>query len=659
MFYTRTGVPVKPGGARPITRAVATVLTEYSEPSLEPDETFDRLAQLTAKAVGASAAFVSLADCGADEIVFAGITGLPEISAGQRMTLSQTICRHVVAAGAPLVIGDTASDPLACDEATIHALGIAAYLGVPLRAATGEVIGALCAVERTSRPWSHAHVEIAEGLAAAVMTELELRTSAAAAFRQANERRAIVEAALDCVVTMDEHGLVREFNPAAERTFGYTREEAIGRRLAELIVPPELRDAHEAGLRRYLATGEASVLGKRIELTAMRADGSVFPVELSIARLEADGEAMFVGFIRDLSELHAAEDRYRNLIEKMPLVTYMNSVDDEFEALYMSPQLEDLLGYSAEEWQASPGLARDGVHPDDRERVTEIARAARAEGTPTRAEFRFIARDGRVVWVLDHTIPVYDAAGGIVCHQGFLLDITERKQLEEQLRQSQKMDAVGQLAGGIAHDFNNMLTAISGYADLLAASFDGSDPRAADVEQIRKAAGHAAVLTRQLLSFSHKQVLLPQRLDVNEVVRGLESMLTRTLGGHVQFVTALEGEVVPVEADPDQLAQVVVNIALNGRDAMPDGGSLRIATGTVERESRRFAAVEVTDTGTGMDEETRARVFEPFFTTKGKGKGTGLGLATAYGVVDQSGGRIEVESTPGCGSTFRVLLPAA
>ncbi|HUH16194.1 MAG TPA: PAS domain S-box protein [Gaiellaceae bacterium] len=638
---------------------MTTVLTDRSQPHPDSDATFDRLAQLTAKAVGASAAFVSLADCAEDEIVFAGITGLPEVVPGQRKTLSQTICRHVVASGAPLAVGDTVSDPLARDEAGLHELGIGAYLGVPLRTASGEVIGALCAVERTARPWSDAEVEIAEGLAAAVTTELELRAAAAEACRQADERRAIVEAALDCVVTMDEHGLVREFNPAAERTFGYAREDAIGRSLADLIVPPEFRDAHEAGLRRYLATGESSVLGRRIELTAMRADGSVFPVELSVARLEIGGEAMFVGFIRDLSELHAAEDRYRNLIEKMPLVTYMNSVEDHFEALYMSPQLEGLLGYSAEEWQASPELARTCIHPDDRERVDEIARVARAEGTPTRAEFRFIARDGRVVWVLDHTIPVYDAAGAIVCHQGFLLDITERKQLEEQLRQSQKMDAVGQLAGGIAHDFNNMLTAIGGYADLLAASFEAGDLRADDVEQIRKAAGHAAVLTRQLLSFSRKQMLLPQRLDVNQVVRDLEAMLARTLGGDVRLVTELDCGVAEVEADPDQLVQVVLNIALNGRDAMPDGGSLTIATHAVERESRPFVAVEVSDTGSGMDEETRARVFEPFFTTKEKGKGTGLGLATAYGVVDQSGGRIEVESEPGSGSTFRVLLPAA
>ena len=288
-----------------------------------------------------------------------------------------------------------------------------------------------------------------------------------------------------------------------------------------------------------------------------------------------------------------------------------------------------------------------------------LARDAREQGIPTRSEFRFIARDGRIVWVLDQTIPLRDEAGTIVCHQGFLLDITEQKQLEEQLRQSQKMEAIGQLAGGIAHDFNNMLTAISGYAELLAYSFDEDDPRAEDVDQVRKAAAHAAALTRQLLTFSRKQVLLPQRLDVNHVIRDLEPMLARTIGAEVELKTSLEDGLALVETDPDQMAQVVVNIAINGRDAMPSGGVLTISTSTLDSDAGAFIAVEITDTGTGMDEETRTRAFEPFFTTKDTGKGTGLGLATAYGVVSQSGGRIEIDTVLGEGSTFRVLLPAA
>jgi PAS domain S-box-containing protein len=465
---------------------------------------------------------------------------------------------------------------------------------------------------------------------------------------------------------MDQEGIVREWNPAAERTFGWTREEAVGRILGELIVPEELRQRHQEGLARAASTGESRIMGQRLRLPALRKDGSTFMSELTITKLERGGRTFFTGTLRDLTEIiqaeeqkAAAEMRYRSLIENIPLVTYMNSVETPVTSLYTSPQIEPLLGYTQEEWEANPDLAHDRVHPDDRERMQKLAREARDRGISTQTEFRFIARDGRIVWVHDQTSPVRDEKGTIVSHQGFLLDITEQKQLEEQLRQSQKMEAVGQLAGGIAHDFNNMLTAITGYAELLAYSFDEGDPRADDVEQVRKAAAHAAVLTRQLLAFSRKQVLLPQRLDVNEVVRGLESMLARTLGAEVELRTSLAKTLASVESDPDQLAQVVLNIALNGRDAMPAGGCLTITTSDVEREGGPFVCVEVTDTGTGMDEEVRSRVFEPFFTTKDTGKGTGLGLATAYGFVSQSDGRIEIESALGQGSTFRVLLPAA
>jgi PAS domain S-box-containing protein len=559
------------------------------------------------------------------------------------------------------VIPDTLADPLAQNEATIRELGIGAYLGVPMRTGDGEVLGVLCSIDRHARDWSGAQIEVAEGLAAAVVTEIGLRSTIAVAARQAEERQAIVASALDCIVTMDAAGIVRDFNPAAERTFGYPSEEAIGRLLGDLIVPPDFRELHARGLRRYLETGESKALGKRLTMTAMRSDGTTLPIELSIAKVEGP-QPLFVGFIRDLTEtmaaeeeLRAAEDRYRSLIENIPLVTYMNSVETPFSSIFMSPQIESLLGYTPDEWAADPDLAVTGIHPDDRERIVALGREAREQGVPSRSEFRFIAQDGRTVWVLDQTIPVRDASGSIVSHQGFLLDITEQKQLEEQLRQSQKMEAIGQLAGGIAHDFNNMLTAITGYAELLGYSFAEGDSRLDDIGELKRAAAHAAGLTRQLLAFSRKQTLLPQRLDANEVVSGLEPMLRRTIGDQIEITLELEPGLAQVEADPDQLTQVVLNIALNARDAMPEGGRLTISTSAVDAG----VAIVVSDTGTGMDEETLEHIFEPFFTTKDTGKGTGLGLATVYGVVSQSGGRIEVESQPGAGSTFRVLLPRA
>nr|MBA3348157.1 hypothetical protein [Actinomycetota bacterium] len=216
-----------------------------------------------------------------------------------------------------------------------------------------------------------------------------------------------------------------------------------------------------------------------------------------------------------------------------------------------------------------------------------------------------------------------------------------------------------QLAGGVAHDFNNMLTAINGYAELIGMSFEDGDPRLDDVDELKRATGHAAALTRQLLLFSRNQVLQPRRLDPNESVRELERMLRRTLGEQIELHTDLAADVGAVEADPDQLAQVVLNISLNARDAMPAGGRLSISTRNVELPAGAHVEIAIADSGTGMSEETLRRIFEPFFTTKDVDKGTGLGLATAYGVVRQSGGSIEIDSELGRGSTFRVLLPRA
>jgi PAS domain S-box-containing protein len=344
--------------------------------------------------------------------------------------------------------------------------------------------------------------------------------------------------------------------------------------------------------------------------------------------------------------------------------------------VYASPQVEPMLGYPAEEWMTNPELLATIVHPDDRERVLSEASHLRSTGEPLRDEYRYVRPDGSIVWVQDETYVVRDDAGEPQCVQGYLLDITERKlaeeerdRLREELHHAQKLEAVGRLAGGVAHDFNNMLTAIKGYSELLLNGLEPGSPQRAEAEQIHRAAAQASALPRQLLAFSRKQVLEPRLIDLNEVVSESADLIKLLLGADVEFVASPLARPAAVVADPSQVEQVLINLATNARDAMPGGGTLTIATRTVEIDGRaareheaaagRFVVISVSDTGEGMDPETLAQVFEPFFTTKGPGKGSGLGLASAYGITRQSGGFILARSEPGTGTTFDVHFPLA
>ncbi len=370
---------------------------------------------------------------------------------------------------------------------------------------------------------------------------------AAEAGRVESEARkgALLDAALDAIVAIDPEGRITEWNPAAERIFGWSRSEALGRPIVDTIIPPSLRDRHRRGFTRYHATGESTILGRRLQLTGLRANGSEFPVELTVLRVPLPGPPSFSAFLRDL---------------------------------------------------------------------------------------------------------------------------TDARRMEEQLLQAQKMESIGRLAGGIAHDFNNLLTAISGYADLARES-PGLDPAVVrDLDQIALSATRATELTSQLLAFSRRQVMQPVALRLGDVLDGLAPLLGRLLGEDVDLDLTVEPDLGHVMADPGQLTQVVLNLAVNARDAMPHGGTLTLeaaeveldadyAQGHAEVEPGRYVVLSVSDTGEGMDEATRARLFEPFFTTKELGKGTGLGLATVYGIVKQSGGHIWVYSEPGHGSVFKVYLP--
>ena len=349
-------------------------------------------------------------------------------------------------------------------------------------------------------------------------------------------------------------------------------------------------------------------------------------------------------------------------------------VDTHGRRLYNSPSYERLLGYSMEELKDTSGL--DQIHPEDRAQVIAAAEEAKRTGTGQRLEYRIRHKDG--TWrILESTASAVRDEGGEI--DKFIIvnrDITSQReqareilrQKEEQLRQAQKMEAVGRLSGGVAHDFNNLLSVIIGYAEDLELRLDPADRLHKEAVEVRKAGERAASLTRQLLAFSRQQMLQPRVLDLNGVVADLARMLGRLIGSDIEFHLALDPQLGRVKADQSQLEQVVMNLVVNARDAMPEGGRLTVATQNIhlrETGADRVPAAEpgsyvqltVTDTGTGMDAQTLAHIFEPFFTTKAEGKGTGLGLATVAGIVNQCGGHIAASSEPGKGASFRILLP--
>ena len=341
-------------------------------------------------------------------------------------------------------------------------------------------------------------------------------------------------------------------------------------------------------------------------------------------------------------------------------------VEIDGRRLYNSPSYERILGYSLEELQATSSFEQ--IHPDDRQLVKEAAAETRRTGVGRRIEYRMRHKDGSWLVLESTASTVLDAGGRVDKLVIVNRDITARKKLEEQFRQVQKMEAIGRLSGGIAHDFNNLLGVIIGYSELLQERLPSKDLLRESADEIVAAGKRAASLTRQLLAFSRQQVLEPKVLDLNEVVSDMEKMLRRLIGEDIELVATRDPILGRVKADQGQIEQVILNLVVNARDAMPQGGKLVIATANTEMDETfvkrypypvqtgPYIVLTVADSGVGMDAATKARVFEPFFTTKEKGKGTGLGLSTVYGVVKQSGGYIDFDSEPGEGTTFRIYL---
>jgi len=364
-------------------------------------------------------------------------------------------------------------------------------------------------------------------------------------------------------------------------------------------------------------------------------------------------------------QLRESEVSYRTLVERAPMGIYRSSAEGKF--LSVNAALVRMLGYDSPEDVQQLDMACD-VYADPAERQRLLDRDSYTEREYDEVEATWKRKDGLLLKVQLSVRAVRNVASGVAYYETIVRDVTEQRRLQAQLMQAQKMEAVGRLAGGVAHDFNNLLTVIISYSDLLLEDLGRDDPKREDVAAVRKAAEGAAALTHQLLAFSRQQVLQPKVLDVNASVASTEKLLRRLIGEDIQLVAKLGSGLGSVKADPGQIEQVIMNLAVNARDAMPAGGQLTIETANVEMDEAyvrghplaqpgRYVMLAVSDTGTGMDEQTKAHIFEPFFTTKELGKGTGLGLATVYGIVKQSGGFIWLYSEPGHGTSFKIYMP--
>lgn len=546
--------------------------------------------------------------------------------------------------------------------------------------------------------------------------------AAEAALLQSQERnRAIADTAYDGVITLDSTGIVTDWNAQATAIFGWSREEVLGRVFSETIISDQDRQVYEQGISEFLRTGTGAILNRRIEIVARHRDGREIPVELAVSSAKIGEAHIFSAFVRDITDRRRAEHR---LASQYAVTRVLSEATTLEEAV---PKIIQAIGESLEwdlglfwrvdkgagvlrcfdQWNA-PSIQADPFTSDAWQRVFR-----RGEDLPGR-----IWANGKSVWVVDVTMDSECIRGPQARQVGFhgafglpilvggeiegiieffsrqvrqpddeLLRMVEDiglkvgqfgnrartevvlQETEAQLRQAQKMEAVGRLAGGMAHDFNNLLTVIRGYSELLLGRMAPTDDKRKDVEEVKKAADRASGLTRQLLAFSRRQFVAAKVLDLNALVANMDGMLRRLIGEDlIELNTELDSTAGAIKADPGQVEQVIMNLVVNARDAMPNGGRLTVETRnvTIEDEVRldavgvapgSYVLLAVRDNGHGMDAETRSHLFEPFFTTKEKGKGTGLGLSTVYGIVKQSGGSVTVESAPGRGTTFRIYFP--
>lgn len=494
----------------------------------------------------------------------------------------------------------------------------------------------------------------------------------------------IVEAIPDAVAAVNQKGIIVQVNSQTETLFGYTRDELIGQSV-EMLVPERQRVQHHQHREDYHSHPKVRRMGSGLDLNGRRRDGSEFPVEISLSPVSTGNGAIVLSVIRDITDRKRIEEELRRANEELDRRKTRELRDSQNRLALIADSSQDAIigknldgivtqwNKGAEAIYGYTALEMIGQNisvlcpPDRPDEIPGILEKIRHGERVEYFESVRVTKDGRRLNMSISVSPIHDTDGRIVGASAIGRNITGQKKIEDQLRQSQKMEAVGRLAGGIAHDFNNLLGIVTACTELLRGRVDGDSLEY--VDNIREAAKRGASLTRQLLAFSRRQPVQAQILDLNERLKEVSKLLKPLMGDDVEIILSSRSASAIVETDPGQLDQIVLNLAVNARDAMPHGGKLIIETEVVDLDALfarehsmspgSYVMLAVSDNGMGMDEVTKSRIFEPFFTTKESNKGSGLGLATVYGIVMQSQGHIWVYSEPGHGTTFKIYLPSA
>jgi PAS domain S-box-containing protein len=497
----------------------------------------------------------------------------------------------------------------------------------------------------------------------------------------------LLDAIPDATVVVDGHGTIRQINAQVELLFRYRHGDLIGQKI-EILVPQRHRTQHTTDRTAYTHTPKARAMGSGLNLQGLRSDGSEFPVEISLSPIHSGEDTLVLAAIRDVTDRKRIEDDLRRMHKELETRTTQQlgeyrarlaAIIDSSEDAILSKDLDGIIiswnrgaehiyGYTSNE---TVGQSISLIVPKDRpEEIPQIlARVRRGENIEHYESVR-VAKDGRLLDMSISISPLRDANGEIVGASVIARDITQQKKAQEHLRQTQKMEAVGRLAGGLAHDFNNILGIIRACTELLRDRVDDQERALELVGNIRKVVDRGAGLTRQLLAFSRTPVAQPQILDLNNHLKDITKLLRPLMGDDVEIGTVPRPDAAIIEVDPGQLDQIIVNLAVNARDAMQSGGRFILETNSLQLDDAftrqhppmipgKYVVLAVSDNGVGMDQSILTRIFEPFFTTKDIGKGTGLGLATVYGLVKQMGGHVWVYSEPGRGTTFKIYLPSA